>query len=298
MTNRTMAAATSRPARLTVAASMMLVLSLVGPAAYARDVPDGTLKYTITITGQGDLPKSGPYDEHVIAHINHRLEASWRMRGHASASIPDAPVTGSVMAELEQGAEACGDDDACMMALSQRVMKRKAELSRESKVFIAAAERGRVWEPDEQTPCRIQADVNDTSVHVGMYVGEGNSTPYTTHRATKGTRVIDCRASMPDDLPKLLVTDGNLETYALTLPSMELQVTESDDSGQPSHVRTEVIKGFQEDKLPLARIDGPQGGHRIFHKTIGSSTNTAHGGHPVELKIDLNWSFNPDSVAR
>lgn len=260
-----------------------------------RKVPDGTLTYRIVLSGHAEA--SGPGENRGQVKIERQFEATVRMHGSVT-NDPNAMAGGTQMMSLQKAAEACGEDEACMMrAVNAMSSGQRQALNREAQHTIAALGSDTGWTHQYKTPCRGTASVNDSSSHTGRAVGEGISEMVSNHATRIGKRSIDC--SVEDGDFTLITHDGG-KTYEVQVPSVEVEVTVNEFSPSiPPYKRQITIPELHLKDLVAARLDGPQGGHKIFPVLQTVTGPVSYVGMPgVPLKAEVSWTFNPDGQRR
>ncbi|MHB1058877.1 MAG: hypothetical protein ACYC0F_13450 [Rhodanobacter sp.] len=287
------AATAHRPG--TLALCLLATLATFGAQAadVDRKIPDGTLTYRIVLSGHAEA--RGPDEFHGQVKIERQFEATVRMHGSVTTD-PDAAAGGSQMMSLQKAVEACNDDQACMMrAVNAMSSGQREALNREAQHTVAALGSDTGWSHIAGTPCRGSASVNDSSSHTGRAVGEGISEMVSNHATRIGKHGIDC-----SDDDYTLITHGGGKTYDVQFPSVEVEVTIDEfNPGIPPYQRRVRIPELKLKGLVAARLDGPQGGHKIFPVLQTVAGPVSYRGMPgVPLKAEVSWTFNPDGQRR
>lgn len=260
-----------------------------------RKVPDGTLTWHIELDGKGAYDKDGT---HGTSSYHRAIDGSTRMHG-VVVTGPSAPGAAQLptLASMEKQAEACGDDQACMMALAQKMMKSpqmRAGFQREGAKVVESLGRDTAWGQTDH--CGTNAVVDDREVVSGHSVGEGISEDFTVHGARQGKAHEDCSylpgKSQPDDGAKLLV-DGAGNTYALHLPAFAVRTTTTFEGRvRANH---DLAGGPAIDIKGLKYAAGKAlEGQRDF-KALLVVKDTPYGlGVRVPLHARVTWKFVPD----
>lgn len=288
----------SRARRSSAALCLLALFATFGASAadVDRKVPDGTLTYRIVLSGHAET--NGPGAAHGQVKIARQFEATVRMHGSVT-NDPNAMAGGAQMTSLQKAAEACGEDQACLMrAISAMSSDQRQALNREAQHTIAAIGSDTAWTHRFQTPCQGSASVDDSSAHTGRADdGEGVSVMVSGHATRIGKRKVDC--SDEDGNFTLITHDGG-KTYDVQMPSVEVEVTINEfDPHIPPYQRRVTIPEIHLKDLVAARLDGPQGGHKIFPKLQTVSGPVNYISLPtVPLKAEVSWTFNPDGQRR
>jgi hypothetical protein len=136
-----------------------------------RKVPDGTLTYRIVLSGHAEA--NGPGESRGQVKIERQFEATVRMHGSVT-NDPNALAGGAQMMSLEKAAEACGDDQDCMMrAVTAMSSGQREALNREAQHTVDALGSDTGWSHLPDTSCQGSARVDDSASHTGRDTGEG-----------------------------------------------------------------------------------------------------------------------------
>ena len=260
-----------------------------------RKVPDGTLTYRIVLSGHAEA--NGPGESRGQVKIERQFEATVRMHGSVT-NDPNSLAGGAQMMSLQKAAEACGDNQACLMrAVNAMSSGQRQALNREAQHTVDALGSDTGWAHLGNTPCQGSASVNDSSSHTGRAIGEGISAMVSNHATRIGKRSIDCRI---EDDDYALITHGGGKTYDVRFPSVEVEVTVDEfNPSVPPYQRQVRIPELKLEDLVAARLDGPQGGHRIIPVLQTVTGPVSYVGMPgVPLKAEVSWTFNPDGQRR
>lgn len=288
----------SRAPRSSAALCLLVLVVTFGASAadVDRKVPDGTLTYRIVLSGHAET--NGPGAAHGQVKISRQFEATVRMHGSVT-NDPNAMAGGAQMTSLQKAAEACGEDQACLMrAISAMSSGQRQALNREAQHTIAAIGSDTAWTHRYQTLCQGSASVDDSSAHTGRANdGEGASVMVSGHATRIGKRKVDC--SDEDGNFTLITHDGG-KTYDVQMPSVEVEVTINEFNPHiPPYQRRVTIPEIHLKDLVAARLDGPQCGHKIFPKLQTVSGPVSYISLPtVPLKAEVSWTFNPDGQRR
>lgn len=260
-----------------------------------RKIPDGTLTYRIVLSGHAEA--NGAKQFHGQVKIERQFEATVRMHGSVT-SDPNALAGGTQMMSLQKAAEACGDDQACLMrAVNAMSSGQRQALNREAQHTVDALGSDTGWSHVGNTPCQGSASVDDSSSHTGRAIGEGISAMDSGHATRVGKSSIDCSN---DDGNYTLITHGGGKTYDVQFPSVEVEVTVDEfNPHSPPYKRQVTIPELKLKDLVAARLDGPQGGHKIIPVLQTVTGPVSYVGMPgVPLKAEVSWTFNPDGQRR
>lgn len=260
-----------------------------------RKVPDGTLTYRIVLSGHAEA--NGPGESRGQVKIERQFEATVRMHGSVTTD-PNAAAGGPQMMSMQKAVEACNDDQACMMrAVNAMSSGQRQALNREAQHTVDALGSDTAWSHVGNTPCQGSASVNDSSSHTGRAIGEGISVMVSNHATRIGKRSIDCHI---EDGDYVLITHGGGKTYDVQFPSVEVEVTVDEFSPHiPPFKRQVTIPELKLKDLVAARLDGPQGGHKIIPVLQTVTGPVSYVGMPgVPLKAEVSWTFNPDGQRR
>jgi hypothetical protein len=260
-----------------------------------RKVPDGTLTYHIELDGHGSYARDGTSS---TSTYHRAVDVSTRMHGDVVTG-PSAPGRDAspALASLEKQAEACGDDQACMMALARKMMQSpemRAGIERETGAVVDALGRDTAWHQSDH--CRTDARVDDRETVSGHATGEGISEDFTVHGTRAGKAGEDCSyvpgVRQPDDGANLVV-DGAKHTYTLHLPGFSVRADTRFDDGVPRD--PDVVSSPAVDIEGLRYAAGKAlEGQRDF-KALAVVKDTPYGlGVRIPLHAKVTWKFVPD----
>jgi hypothetical protein len=256
-----------------------------------RKIVDGTLTYRIVMDGRGGEPPKFPM-LHDAAELNRSFEVTTHLHGVVSTADPGAPAAGSTMDKLQKQLEACGDDQACGMAIAMKMMKSPkamADMQSEGDRLLAGVGRDTVWGEDGHF-CHRKGKVHSFEEMTSQDIGEGYSE--TVHG--KGVR----SGSVDDDCPDRrevarIELDGTKNLYTLVLPAFSIP-TELDDKtrgvtranvGGPAitikgqrYAAGQVLRGKKTYDALVYVDDTP-----VYNRTVH-----------IPMHAVLTWAFTPD----
>jgi hypothetical protein len=247
-----------------------------------RDVPDGTLTWTVVYNGTGTTRNSEAKE---VAVLHRELHGTAHMRG--GMGNPDEAPPSTPMDDINKAMAACGDDMACQQQAAMRAMamarKDPAALERGMRDAMAEVQRDTTW---GAMSCSAVGKADDKATWSGM-------TPlgFNTGVGTRaGQRAIDdCGSS---EAPRL-VADDNSKTYALSLPSALIRVDGRRDGRAEPVPRTVEFPQLRIEGIAYATLDRPLKGRTTLHQGRG------HGiwseGWDIALTEQVSWTFTPDT---
>jgi hypothetical protein len=260
-----------------------------------RKVPDGTLTYHIELDGHGTYSRDGTNS---TSTYHRAVDASTRMHGnvvtgHSAPGASQLPT----MASLEKQAEACNDDQACMMAIARKMMQSpqmRAGFQSDGDKIVASLGRDTAWGQSDH--CSVHGLVDDRETVHGHAVGEGISEEFTVHGTRQGKAGEDCtlvpgKQSPADDAT--LLVDGARNTYEVHLPGFEVRSTTKFDDNvqrQPDVVRIPAVDIKDLKYAPGKALEGQRD-----YKAMMVVRDTPFGlGVQVPLHAKVTWKFVPD----
>lgn len=279
-----------------ISALLASCVAASAPAAnIEREVPDGTLTYHIELDGHGAYNKDGTSS---TSSYHRAIDVSTRMHGVVvtGRSAPGAAEL-PTLASMEKQAEACGDDQACMMALAQKMMQSpqmKSGFQREGMNVVDSLGRDTAWSQTDH--CSANALVDDRETVNGHATGEGISEDFTTHGTRQGKANEDCSylpgKSQPDDGAKILV-DGARNTYELHLPGFNVRATPKFDDGVARSA--DVLRSPAVDIKDLKYAAGKALEGQRDYKSMMVVERTPFGlWVRIPLHAKVTWKFVPD----
>lgn len=274
-------------AALAVSAALLLIPggSRAGGGApswpEARDVPGGTLAWTVEYKGSGVTETSEMKE---VAHLHRKLHGTAHLTG-AMGNAGDTPHS-APLESINQAMEACGDDMACQRkaAMQAMAMVQKDPDAFERSVGNAMneAQRDTIWAADD---CDLSGEVDDTSTWSGMTPGG-----YNTGVGTRtGKPAIE---GCGDGQAPRLLADDNTHTYSLELPSALVRVKgELDGRADPVPRRVEFPE-LHIDGIRYASLERPLKGKVTLHQ--GKGRGLWSEGWDMPLTEEVSWTFTPD----
>ena len=245
-----------------------------------RDVPGGTLAWTVVYTGTGTT-RNSEATEVVVLH--RKLEGTVHMFG-AMGNAGDTPHP-KPLEDINKAMEACGDDMACqrktVMAMAG---KDPAALERSVRNAMTEAQRDTLWAADD---CDITGEANDTSTWSGMTSDGFN----TGHGVRAGKQAVEgCGEGQS---PTSLVADDNTHTYTLTIPQARINVMANFEGSGKDPDRRVMFPALEIKGMPYTRLDRPLKGSASLR--TGSGIGLYSEGWSMPLAEEVSWTFTPDA---
>jgi hypothetical protein len=278
-----------------VAAAVLGLLAL-GASAQARaqdGVPDGTLAYTLVVTGHADTTADD--GSSIDSRIHWQVEGRFHLKGYAIASQAglDARNDSAVLSAasgLEQAVSACGDDQACMASAAMHYAQ--THQSAAAAVRNAGARhhvlgRNPAWQ-FLGGECDATGVVDDSETDTGTDVGEGYSKSESDHGTRVGKHSLEC-GSVGSRLK--MTGDSSSRTYALAIPWLDIPVTVSGDGigSSPGTVHGQDLKLIG---LRLRPLHDVQHGSKVVRRTMTASPVYGIPTH-IPIRETLTWTFTP-----
>lgn len=283
--------------RAAILSCMVLLLAACGSQASdsdgdddwpaIRDVPAGTLAWTVVYKGTGTHQNS---ESKEVVVLQRKLQGQAHMAGFTGN--PEEPPPATPMDGINKAMEACGDDTGCQQEVTARMMAmaRKDPGALEHGMRDAMAERLRdtTWVGDS---CTAVGEVDDTSTWTGMT----EAGIRTGHGTRGGKRTLDdCATQVAEgDSRPRLVADDNTKTYKLALAPGVIRVPATFDGaveqslGRDVEFPALVVEGIRYD-----RLDRPLKGSATLH--MGSDRGLYNESWGMPLTETVSWTFTPD----
>ncbi len=246
-----------------------------------QEIPDGTLTYTIVLSGHSVLDTSGKHDVYDVAR---RLQVTSRMHGSPIAAGLGAAPT---MDALNKKIEACHGNETCERSVALGfAMQHSDTLAEESHRATAAV--GRDWL--KATPCTGTASVNDT----GNNQWKGWDTQLNGRISKQGTKTFDCNEARYESNFNRLELAARTDThrYALTLPSFQMETRYVFGDKPPTTDLVNFPELVIKDQ-PFTALDKPLHGSVTLHTGDGSGNELYDPDGPLTAKVD--WTFTPNA---
>jgi hypothetical protein len=247
-----------------------------------RDVPDGTLTWTVVYTGTGTTENS---ESKEVVVLHRKLEGTAHMTG-AMGNAGDTP-TSAPLDDINKAMEACGDDMACQRKAAMQAM---AAIRKDPKAFersvggaMKEAQRDTLWAADD---CDITGEADDRSTWSGMTPLGFN----TGHGVRAGKQAVE---GCGEGESARLVADDNTHTYRLAIPQARIRVPASFNGKREESLGRYVLFPALEIKgMRYARLDRPLKGSASLR--TGSGTGLYSEGWSTPLAEEVSWTFTPD----
>jgi hypothetical protein len=244
-----------------------------------RDVPGGTLAWTVVYTGTGTTRNSEASE---VTVLHRKLEGTAHMSG-AMGNAGDTPHP-KPLEDINKAMEACGDDMACqrktVMAMAG---KDPAALERSVRNAMTEAQRDTLWAADD---CDITGEANDTSTWSGMTSDGFN----TGHGVRAGKQAVE--GCGEGDVPRL-VADDNTHTYKLVIPQARIRVPALFEGTRKDSGRLVMFPALEIKGVRYARLDRPLKGSASLR--TGSGIGLYSEGWSMPLAEEVSWTFTPDA---
>jgi hypothetical protein len=215
-----LSARSNKPSLLAAAVLGLLALGASAQARAQDGVPDGTLAYTLVVTGHADTTADD--GSSIDSRIHWQVEGRFHLKGYAIASQAglDARNDSAVLSAasgLEQAVSACGDDQACMASAAMHYAQ--THQSAAAAVRNAGARhhvlgRNPAWQ-FLGGECDATGVVDDSETDTGTDVGEGYSKSESDYGTRVGKHSLEC-GSVGSRLK--MTGDSSSRTYALAIP--------------------------------------------------------------------------------
>ena len=243
-------------------------------------IPDGTLTYTIVLSGHSVVDTSGKHDVYDVAR---KLQVTSKMHGSPIAAGLSAAPT---MDALNKKIEACNGDESCERSVAMGfAMQHRDALTEDSHRTTAAV--GRDWL--KATPCTGTASVDDT----GNDQWKGWDTQLNGRISKQGTKTFDCNeGAYESDFDHLeLAARTDTHSYTLTLPSFKMEARYTFGDKPPT---TELVNfpGLVIKDQSFTTLDVPLHGSVTLRTGDGSGNELYDPEGPLTAKVD--WTFTPD----
>jgi hypothetical protein len=243
-----------------------------------RDVPGGTLAWTVIYTGAGST-ESPEAKETTVLH--RKLEGTAHMFG-AMGNAGDTPHP-KPLEDINKAMEACGDDMACqrktVMAMAG---KDPAALERSVRNAMAESQRDTLWTADD---CDITGEANDTSTWSGMIATGFN----TGHGVRAGKQAVE---GCGEGDPPRLTADDNTHTYTLTIPQARINVMANFEGSGKDPDRRVMFPALEIKGMRYTRLDRPLKGSASLR--TGSGIGLYSEAWSMPLTEEVSWTFTPD----
>lgn len=288
-------ARSNKPCLLAAAILGLLALGTSARACAQDGVPDGTLAYTLVVTGQADTTADD--GSRIDSHIHWQVQGHFHLKGYAVASQSGAlalqsdSAVSSTVSGLEKAVAACGNDQACMASAAMHYAQ--THQSAVAAVGAAASRhhalgRNPAWQ-FLGGECDATGAVNDSETDSGTDVGEGYSRATSNHGTRVGKHSLECKYGGSG---LKMTGDSSTHTYALAIPWLDIPMTVS---GDEIGTRPGTLHGqeFKLTGLRLRPLDSVQHGSKVIHRTL---TASPIDGIPtrIPLRETLTWTFTPD----
>lgn len=280
---------------LTAAILALLALGASARASAQDGVPDGTLVYTLVVTGHaGTTADDG---SRIDSSIHWQVDGRYHLKGYAVASqsgglaLQNDSALSSTVSGLEQAVAACGNDQSCMASAAMHYAQ--THPSAAATIHTAASRHGRLGrDPAWQFlggECDATGVVDDHETDSGTDIGEGYSKAETDEGTRAGRHSLDCKFGGSG---LKMTGDSSTHTYALTIPWLDIPMTVSgDEIGSESG----TLRGqdFKLTGLRLRPLDSVQHGSKVIRSALTASPVY---GIPtrIPLRETLTWTFTPD----
>lgn len=288
-----LSARSNKPSLLAAAVLGLLALGASAQARAQDGVPDGTLAYTLVVTGHADTTADD--GSSIDSRIHWQVEGRFHLKGYAIASQAglDARNDSAVLSAasgLEQAVSACGDDQACMASAAMHYAQ--THQSAAAAVRNAGARhhvlgRNPAWQ-FLGGECDATGVVDDSETDTGTDVGEGYSKSESDYGTRVGKHSLEC-GSVGSRLK--MTGDSSSRTYALAIPWLDIPVTVSGDGigSNPGTVHGQDLKLIG---LRLRPLHDVQHGSKVVRRTMTASPVY---GIPTRIPIreTLTWTFTP-----
>jgi hypothetical protein len=248
-----------------------------------RDVPGGTLAWTVVYKGTGTT-KTPEMEEVVVLH--RKLEGTAHMSG-AMGNAGDTPHP-KPLEDINKAMEACGDDMACQRKAAMQAMaamqKDPDAFERSMRGAMTEAQRDTLWAADD---CDITGEADDKATWSGMTPGGFN----TGHGVRTGRQAVE---GCGEGDPPRLVADDNTHTYKLTIPQARIRVPASfDGKREESLGRFVMFPALAVEGVRYSRLDRPLKGSASLR--TGSGIGLYSEGWSMPLVEEVSWTFTPDA---
>jgi hypothetical protein len=245
-----------------------------------RDVPGGTLAWTVVYTGAGTTENS---ESKEVVVLHRKLEGRAHMVG-SMGNAGDTPHP-KPLEDINKAMEACGDDMACqrktVMAMAG---KDPSALERSVRSAMTEAQRDTLWAADD---CDITGEADDKSTWSGMTPLGFN----TGHGVRAGKQAVE---GCGEGDSARLVADDNTHTYKLTIPQARIRVPASFEGRREESLGRFVMFPALEIKgMRYTRLDRPLKGSARLR--TGTGTGLYSEGWSTPLAEEVNWTFTPDA---
>lgn len=285
----------NRPSLLAAAGFGLLALGASTQVYAQHGVPDGTLAYTLVVAGHAHTTAND--GSSIASRINWRAEGKFHLKGLAAASPhgdPNASNAGALsssMTGMEQAISACGNDDACLASTAMRYAQTRRP--GDADASVAALRHGTLGRnPNWQFlsgECSATATVNDSETDSGTDIGEGYSRAKSEHGTRVGKHSLECKF-VGGGLK--MTGDSSRQTYALTIPWLDIPVTVSGDE-MGSEARTLHRQDLKPAGLRLRPLHDVQHGSKVIHHTMTASPVYGMATR-IPVRETVTWTFTPD----
>jgi hypothetical protein len=288
----------TRPSRLPLAAAALCLLAAL-PAARAADihrkVPGGTLTYTVELAGQTETGKAGT-QHYSLSRIHRHYEATVRLHGKVANGTADPIAQDSPLDRMQKAAEACGEDQACLMRVALGMRGEQDALKSQMGKMAGVVGRATVWTPDQKAACHAVGRVDDSQELAEVDTGEGYAQSFHDRGTLKGEQRIDCAHGVSEyDGPRLFA-DPAKKTYELTLPPFEIAATAtSDAAGFETHEKRVRCPQIKLTGLPLGDLRASQTGRKELPALFTEDGPVFSAAPSVEVRAVVTWTFRPDA---
>lgn len=279
-------------------APAILGLLALGASAQARaqdGVPDGTLAYTLVVSGHADTTADD--GSRIDSHIHWQVQGRFHLKGFAVASSAGAldaknnSALATTAAGLEQAVAACGNDQACMASAAMHYAQTHQSgvaAMRNAASHHHALAKDPAWQ-FLGGDCDATGTVNDSETDSGTDVGEGYSKAESDHATRTGKHSLECKYGGSG---LKMTGDSSRHTYALAIPWLDIPVTVSGDEigSRSGSVHGHDLKLVG---LRLRPLHDVQHGSKVIRRTMTASPLY---GIPTRIPIreTLTWTFTPD----
>jgi hypothetical protein len=245
-----------------------------------RDVPGGTLTWTVVYTGTGTTENS---ESKEVVVLHRTLEGTAHMVG-SMGNAGDTPHP-KPLEDINKAMEACGDDMACqrktVMAMAG---KDPSALERSVRNAMTEAQRDTLWAADD---CDITGEADDKSTWSGMTPLGFN----TGHGVRAGKQAVE---GCGEGDSARLVADDNTHTYKLTIPQARIRVPATFEGRREESLGRFVMFPALEIKgMRYTHLDRPLKGSARLR--TGTGTGLYSEGWSTPLTEEVSWTFTPDA---
>lgn len=288
----------ARSSRPSLLASAVLALLALGASAQARaqdGVPDGTLVYTLVVTGHADTTADD--GSRIDSNIHWQVDGRFHLKGYAVASpsgalaLQNDSAVSSTISGLEQAVAACGNDQACMASAAMHYAQ--THRSAAAAIRTAASRHGQFGRNPEWQflggDCSATGAIDDSETDSGTDIGEGYSKARSDHGTRVGKHPLECKFGGSG--PRI-TGDSSSHTYTLMIPWLDIPTTVSGD-GIGSRSATLHDRALKFTGLRLRPLHDVQHGSKVLRRTMAASP--IHGVPTrIPIRETLTWTFTPD----